>query len=353
MGAMLDVTCASCGESFTVDDESAGRSEVCPYCGAFNDIPAPAEPAIEFEPHPHVPPPPSPVAGTAWWLVVFLIVGGFGAGLYWMLHSGDWERDHLQQLTDASRRGDAFLAAGQPKQAVNQYQLVLDTLDDRDIQSVYLRDLQLHAKLERQQAVALVAAAATRPGMTAPATTAPAAPAIASAGDAALPATAPDGGNPDGGNLDLHKAVTHFQREAESFADYVHARPVIFQDSLGNWRRRIYLLWNVEAEFQEDAATPQIMLRYVYNSRKTAPHADPSDAGEDSNFQYDDNAKPTNSQTLFEWHSGQWIAIQRQNDLLSSDNAAITSGQLKPLESADTDDLRKLEDGFFSAVFKQ
>jgi hypothetical protein len=346
MGAMLDVVCVSCGENFEVEEDSAGAAEACPYCGAVNDIPAGAEmamdPAIEFQPkYPEPPPPPSKFSGALWWLVVFAIVGGFGASLYWMLHSGDWERDHLQSLTDASRHGDALLAAGQPNQAAAQYQFVLDTLDDRDIQSEYLRDLQLHAKLEQQQAFALAKAAATRPATTAPA--------IASAGDAgpANPATAPDAQA-----LALHNSVIQFQRQAEAFADYVRARPVVFQDPLGNWRRRIYLLWNVEAEFQDSAATPQIMLRYTYNSRKTAPHGDPSDANDDSNFQYDDRVEPTHAQTLFEFHAGQWIAIQRQNDLLDSDNPTITGGQLKPQQpgDADSDQLNKLEDGYFSGV---
>jgi hypothetical protein len=349
---MLDVICAGCGESFAVEDESAGGSEVCPNCGVFNDIPAPLDSAIEFEPHPHAPPPPpSPASGAAWWLVVFAIIGGFGAGLYWMLHSGDWERDHLQQLTDASRRGDAFLIAGQANQAAEQYQIVLETLDDRTIQSVYLRDLQQHAALQQQQAIAMLKAAATRP-----ATTAPSAPAVASAQSNSAQNNSAQNGSAateaDSAETELHKSVTHFQRQTESFADYVHAHPVIFQDSLGNWRRRIYLLWNVEAEFQEDAATPQILLRYAYNSRKTAPHDNAGDAEKDSNYQYDDNIQPTHVQTLFELQSGRWIAIQRSNDLLSSDNASINNGQLKPVQSGQTDDLSQLEDGYFSAVFK-
>jgi hypothetical protein len=307
MGVMLDVRCSSCDQIFQVEDDAAGSGEACPSCGAINDVPGPVA-DVELPSLTSAPPRPAAwgIPSPLWWLLVFAAVACFIATIWSTLHGDEWERRHLQALADADQRAAAFLVAGDFDQAGRQYQFILDTLGTRPLQSVYLRQLLITARQGLHVTQTNRWAAATAPS--------------------SQPSIPPADASQD--------AIQHFQRAAEAFGDFVRARPEVFQDERGNWRRRQLLVWSVQVQLQPQSPPTQIVLQYQFNARRTAAHGTPDDALADSEFLYDDRPLPTRCQTTFELRSGRWVAVQRQTDPETSDDTTM----------------RKLEDQAFGAA---
>jgi len=143
--------------------------------------------------------------------------------------------------------------------AEREYRQVLDTVGNRSLESLYLRDVLARARRGVQEAQSRKKAG------------------IAAATQA-VAATEPAGGP------DLNRAIKSFQRASEAFADFVRARPVLFRDIHGSWRRRQFVVWEVNYEVQSDADPARIVLQYMCTARLTEPHADRADALGDQQF---------------------------------------------------------------------
>lgn len=327
----MDVSCGSCGEIFQVDDELAGPSATCPFCGASNDLSTDDLTEIEFKPkisaQELLQEPSQGIPAKWWWLAAFVAVSCSAILAYSMLHSDDWERRHLQELTDADKRADAYYAAGDFRNAGQQYQIILATLNNRTVQSVFLRDLFEHAEQGVQEAQYRLKTATTLPS-TAPSPS---------------PTTEPDISDYP------QAAVLRFQRRAEALGQFVRSHPILFQDANGNWRRRRFIVWDVDAQIDPESDSSKITLHYTCNSMKTAGHDGREDAQDDPDFLYQEHDQPIHCTTVYEFQSGKWVAGDRQNDLVSSPNDTITSGKRAPAFLSDLSDLYQLEDQAFSS----
>jgi tetratricopeptide (TPR) repeat protein len=323
---MIEVRCSNCDEVFEAEESSAGQSEFCPACGALNDVPAPdpdeAEIDAEWEAPPAAPvPPPAPperVQRDILWWVLESAAAGILIWIGWLLFSGGWESRHLQFLSDTANRADALLAAGDFDEADREYRRVLDTVGNRSLDSLYLRDVVLRARRGRQDAQVRkkAIAASTRPSA----------------------ATEPAGG------LALNQAIKSFQRASEGFADFVRGRPMLFQDVHGNWRRRQFVVWDVSYEIQQDADPPQILLQYTWNARLTEGHADRQNALTDDQFTHDERSQPVGRKATFVLRNGGWSVIQNSGGPSDADsNGVIRDGNLRPDDASILRGLEVLE----------
>jgi len=308
---LIRVSCAECGAIFEIGEEFAGLTEFCPVCGALSDIPStqdqepqsfPEEAPAASPDQPESPGPsprvfapalPRGIPSPLWWA---LIVGGvvFFIVACALLFSDTWEMRNLQALNDAANRGDVLMGDEDFTGAAAQYRFVLNTVADRQIDSIYIRQL-----LERARRGAALAQAGEAQAQNHPRIAATSAPTVAAA-----PATPADD----------HLALKDFQRDSEAFPLYVHNRPLVFQDDQGHWRRRQFTVWDVSYQRQPDSDRPRILLLYSCASRITEPHDNRREADNDGDFMNDESPKTVHGQTLFELFAGQWIILHQDVD---------------------------------------
>lgn len=313
---MIEVRCSNCDQVFQAESSAAGRSEFCPFCGVLNDVPAPEPdeeaPLEQWEAPPPplsppaVPPPPQPAKSPILWWILELAAVGILIWIGWLLFSGNWESRHLQFLSDTINHADAFLAGGDLNAAEKDYALVLQTVGNRPLESLYLRDvvLRAHRGVKDVQLRRISIAAATMPAATTQ-------PAVAA---------------------NLNQAIRDFQRASDGFAQFVRARPMLIQDNHGNWRRRQFVVWDVKYQIQSDADPPRIELHYMCNPRLTVPHANRQDALADDQFPYDERTEPTARNTTFVFHDGQWAITRESSPPPPSQDgtSVIRDGNLRP-----------------------
>jgi hypothetical protein len=305
---LISVTCGQCGESFETGDEFAGVTEFCPNCGALNDIPDPenqqpdADPAFPTSP-PELDAPWAERGGISaalWWTIFIGALGIFAVACVY-LFSDTWENRNIQALSDATNRGDVLMADDDYAGAAEQYSSVLDRVGSRTIESVYIRALIDRARRGQIEAERLL--------RSHPATTAPSA---AAQSPTTLPA-----------DLQRHIAIRAFQRDFEAFPAFVRTHPLIFQDSSGAWRRRLYVVWNATYDLPEENAPIQILIHYDCASRITQPHQDRAGAVADDNFLNDESPRLVHCQTQFEWLEGRWLIAQRQSQIDPNQPSAV------------------------------
>jgi hypothetical protein len=310
---MIEVRCSNCDHVFEAESSAAGLSEFCPACGALTDVPAPDPDEEEFlEPWeaaaPAAPLPPSAVAPVqrasprilGWVLELAALAILIWIG--WLLFSGNWESRHLQFLSDTINRADSLLSAGDLPGAQREYGRVLQTVGTRSLESLYLRDVLARARrgLQTVQMRQATVVAATSP--------------------TTQPSIAPN----------LNQAIKSFQRASEGFADFVRRRPMVFQDIHGSWRRRQFVVWDVNYQIQSDADPPRIELRYTCNPRLTAPHTNRQDALADEQFLYDERTAPLARRTSFVFHDGQWVITPAPSSPTEDGSSIIRDGNLRP-----------------------
>jgi hypothetical protein len=332
MGDMLHVVCGRCGQSFEAADDAAETPEVCPYCGAEIDDQSiePSDAIIEFQP----PRPFDPVRDNQraekgipsplWWLIAAAAVGAFLFVIVNMLSADSWEQQHVQQLADTDRKALLFMYSGNFRGAANDFDSIVADLSDRDIQSIYLRQLLDQARQGGADARHRMALAAANPPATAPAT---------------QPAP-----------ISTHDAIVDFQRAAESFPQFVRSHPILFQDAHGNWRRRQFVVWDADAELQPQSDPPRMNLKYSCNSRTTIAHDVPEEAKTDNDFSFDEHVQPIHCTSEYDFQNNRWVAGERDNDLQAQDNSAISDGTIKPETILDLSDLIHMETRHFTAA---
>lgn len=333
---MLDVVCGRCGQTFEAADDAVEEGEVCPYCGAAVEEDA-VEPLVEFRPAQpatiDIKPPERGIPGPLWWFAVIVIVAAFVLAVVSMLQGDNWEQQHLQELADADKKASAFMVIGDYRHAADEFQSIVDELSGRQIQSIYLRELLDRAQQGEGDARHRLALAATQPATpaVAGAATAPGAPPAAPA-SAEIP----------------QNAIIDFQRRAESFSQFTRSHPLVYQDSHGDWRRREFLVWNVEAELETPDEGEYMSLKYSSNSRITAEHNLEEDAAGDINFLYDEHEDAIQCESRYYYRGGVWVAAPRDTDLQAQDNSVIRDGTIKPETILDLSDLRVLEAEHFA-----
>jgi hypothetical protein len=312
---MIEVRCSNCEQVFEAEDSAAGRSEFCPACGTLNDVPAPDPDEEELVEQWDAPPPSSTATATPvapprggaspvlWWmleLAALAIIVWIG----WLLFSGSWENRHLQFLSDTITRADGMMSGGDLDGARREYARVLDTVGNRTLESLYLRDVvaRAHRGIQTVQLRQRTAMAASQRSASSEPTTVP----------------------------DLNAAIKSFQRASGGFADFVRQRPMLLQDSHGSWRRRQFVVWGVNYEIQSDVDPPRITLEYTCNPRLTAAHADRQDALADTQFTIDERTAPITRKTTFVLRDGQWVAVHEAPQLPEDNPSVIRDGSLRP-----------------------
>jgi hypothetical protein len=296
---LIRVTCAECGEEFEIGDDFAGITEFCPACGALNDIPS-SEPQEDEAPPATTLPfavddaerPRSGIPARLWWTIFVGAVSLFIAACVF-LFSDTWESRNVQALSDATNRGDDFLADDDYADAMTQYRFVLDTVGHRKIESGYIGQL-----VDRARHGIVDAEARQKP---APAVTP--APAVASA-TRVSPATQPES--------QVHFAMTTFQRNSEAFGRFMRDHPTVFRDRDGAWRRRRYVVWDEDYDEPALKEPLRVGLRFNVGSQITVPHFSRQDAEADDNFVHDESPGIVQCQTFFLWTRGQWF-IERHD----------------------------------------
>jgi predicted nucleic acid-binding Zn-ribbon protein len=309
---LISITCAECGEVFEIGEEFAGITEFCPACGALNDVPdADQEPgpdeAMEPAPAAAVPAPGRGIPTVLWWTILLAAVGLFAVACLF-LFSDNWESRNVQTLADATIRGDVLMADEDYAAAAGQYRFVLDTVDHRTIESVFIRQLVDRARRGEADAEARLHASPTTMASTAPA-----------------PATRPAPATQ--GDVQIHLAIKSFQRDCEAFPSFIRGHPLLFQDAKGNWRRRQFVVWDVNYDPPTQSDSPRILLRYICASHITEPHHDRQEAAGDDNFVNDESPRSVRCQTQFEWLSNRWLIARRDADAEKDEIAAV---ELRP-----------------------
>ena len=299
---MISITCAECGESFEIGEEFAGITEFCPACGALNDVPDADEDPGPDEPIEPGPAASAPAAGRGipaalWWTILLASVGLFAVACV-LLFSDNWESRNVQALADATIRGDVLMADEDYAGAAGQYRFVLDTVGHRTIESVFIRQLIDRARRGEAEAEDRLHASPTTVASTVPA-----------------PATQ--------GDLEIHLAIKSFQRDCEGFPSFIRRHPLLFQDAKGNWRRRQFVVWDVNYDPPAPSDSPRILLRYTCASHVTEPHHDRREAAGDDNFLNDESPKNVRCQTEFEWLSNRWLIARRDADAEKNETAAV------------------------------
>jgi hypothetical protein len=334
---LIRVTCAECGKDFEIGDDFAGITEFCPACGALNDIPDSQqdeeEPPQEVEVSPVEDPPARwGIPSGLWWTILIAAVVCFLAACVF-LFSDNWESRNVQLLSDATNRGDDFLAGEDYANAVAEYQFVLATVDHRKIESSYIEQL-----IDRSRQGLVDAKARLRAPPTTVATTqgAPVNPGSVNAGPAVVgPTTEPD--------KEILVAVKTFQHDSEGLGRFVRQRPVIFEDDKGNWRRRRYVVWDQSYDEPALKEPLQVSLSFKIGSQITEPHFSRSDAAVDDNFVHDESPRIVQCQAFLEWSMGRWIITR--NDV-NAEKEAHMLDDVRP----SLDDFFELERAAFGAV---
>ena len=305
---MICITCAECGETFEIGEEFAGITEFCPVCGALNDVPdadeepGPDEP-IEPAPAGAAPAPRRGIPAALWWTILLASIGLFAVACV-ILFSDNWESRNVQNLADATIRGDVLMADEDYAAAAGQYRFVLDTVGHRTIESVFIRQLIDRARRGETEAEDRLHAIPTTVASTEPeVATRPA------------PATQPD--------VQVHLAIKSFQRDCEAFPAFIRAHPLLFKDAKGNWRRRQFVVWDVSYDPPAQSDSPRILLRYTCGSHVTEPHHDRQEAAADDNFLNDESPKDVRCQTQFEWLSNRWLIARHDADAEKDEIAAV------------------------------
>jgi hypothetical protein len=333
MGDMLHVVCGRCGQTFEAADNAAALDEVCPYCGEpiEGESDEAPEPMIEFTPPRPFDPildnqrPARGIPSLLWWLIAAAAVGGLSYAVVSMLNTDNWEEQHVQQLANVDRQAILLMYNGNFHGAADKFDSIVADLNGRDLQSVYLKALLDQARQGASDArhrQALAAAAAAHPAATAPAT-----------------APAP---------LSPNDAIVDFQRHAESFPQYVRSHPILFQDSHGNWRRRQFVVWDVDAELLPQSDPPKMSLKYTCNSRITAAHNEQQEASADNDFSFDEHVQPIHCTSEYDYSEGRFLQGPRDSDLQAQDNSIITDGTVKPDTILDLTDLLHMETRHFA-----
>jgi hypothetical protein len=308
---MIEVRCPNCDQVFEAETSAAGRSEFCPACGTLNDVPAPDPDDQTLVEQWDVPPSPTPapqprrVGSQILWWVLELAALGIVIWFGWLLFTGNWESRHLQFLSDTINHADALLAGGDANGAQQEYARVVDTVGNRSLESLYLRDVvaRAHRGLKAAQLRKMSPLAATTPS----------------------PTTEP------ANDANLNQAIRNFQRASEGYADFVRGRPMVFQDNHGSWRRRQFVVWDVNYHIQSEADPPRIDLQYTCNPRLTAPHADRQQALADEQFPFDERNSPIVRKTAFVFRGGQWVIAREPAAAPPDDGSSIIrDGNLRP-----------------------
>jgi hypothetical protein len=334
---LIRVTCAECGEEFEIGDDFAGITEFCPVCGALNDIPDSQQ--DEDEPPPEVIVSPVEDAPTRWgipaalwWTILVGAVVCFLAACVF-LFSDNWESRNVQMLSDATNRGDDFLAGADYANAVAEYQFVLETVGHRKIESSYIDQL-----IDRSRRGVVDAKARLRAPPTTVATTqgAPANAEPVNAGPAvAGPTTAPD--------TEILVAMKTFQHDNEGFERFIRRNPVVFEDRKGDWRRRRYVVWDQTYDEPALKAPLHLSLSFSVGSQITEPHFSKSDAAVDDNFVHDESPRIVHCQTSFEWSMGRWMITHHD---VNAEKESYVLDDVRP----SLDDFFELELAAFGAV---
>jgi hypothetical protein len=334
---LIRVTCAECGEEFEIGEDFAGITEFCPACGALNDIP-PIEPQDEEQDTPSTSLPlavedaervRSGIPAPLWWTILLVALGLFiGACVF--LFADNWESRNVQALSDATNRGDDFLADQDYTNALSQYQFVLDTVDHRKIESSYIQQL-----IERSRYG--IANAEARQKTLATATTAPTTEAVATT--QVVPATQP------GSEPQLVLAMKMFQRNREAFGRFMRDHPIVFRDRSGTWRQRRYVVWDEDYDEPQLKEPLRVTLRFSVGSQITDPHFSRRDAESDDNFVHDESPSIVQCQTYFDWTDGRWEISRHET---SDQKEAHVQDDVRP----SLDDFFALERGAFGAVGK-
>jgi hypothetical protein len=308
---LISITCAECGEIFEIGEEFAGITEFCPACGALNDVPdADQEPgadqAMESAPAATAAAGGRGIPAALWWTILLTAIGLFAVACL-LLFSDNWESRNVQRLADAANRGDVLMADEDYAAAAGQYRLVLDTVGHRAIESVFIHQLIDRARRGEAEAENRLRASPTTLASTEPA-----------------PATQP---SPElaatQGDLQIPLAIKSFQRDCEAFPSFIRGHPLLFQDAKGNWRRRQFIVWEVNYDPPTQSDSPRILLRYICASHVTEPHHDRQEAAGDDNFLNDESPKSVRCQTEFEWLSKRWLIARHDADAEKDEIAAV------------------------------
>ncbi|MDP9174736.1 MAG: hypothetical protein M3O30_12835 [Planctomycetota bacterium] len=334
---------------FEVRDESSGQAEACPSCQVINEIPEDSM-ALETEPQSEEPISPAdqvadvptipasakfaPIALEAsrglpaaiWWALAIAAVAAFSLCIF-LLFTDDWERQHLQFLTATSQHADALMIAGDFAGATKEYQRVLDTVGNKKMQSVYLRNLVESARHSEQAAEMGAGLAQSMPQR------------IAQASAATLPASGPS-------DVQLHAATRNFQRATEYFSTFVSSHPILIRDDHQQFRRRQFLVWDVSYQLHQESDPPQISLQFDAGARTTNPHRSGDDATVDGDFPHDDFQTGIPIQTQFVLREGRWVVSARH---VNNDQGiqVISDGLLRPGNTSMLDGLFDLEEKAF------
>jgi hypothetical protein len=330
---LIRVTCAECGEDFEIGDDFAGITEFCPACGALNDIPTsqdeeeqPEEPIVHSVEDAPVR---NGIPAGLWWGILVIAVGLFLAACVY-LFSDNWESRNVQALSDATNRGDDFLAQENYPNAIVEYQFVLATVAHRTIESSYIQQLIERSRHGAADAEARLKAAPIATRVTTTNVSSPVTGLTAAGPTVAGPTTAPDS--------QILAAMTMFQRDSEGFGRFVRQHPVVFQDDKGNWRRRRYVVWGESYDEPELKQPLHISLSYNVGSQITDPHSSQENAAADDNFDHDESPRIVQCKTSFAWLDGHWTIENRD-----------VNAQKEPTA---LDDIRPSLDDFFALELK-
>jgi hypothetical protein len=357
---MIAVRCGNCQTIFEAEDSRGGDIQVCPNCGIENQIPADPDEApsdsiqtpdeIELA-LPPVPMPPGEISaapvparglpGFIWWTIALMAIGIFIGSLY-LLFSDNWEQKHVEFLALTAQRADALMEEGDYDSAAREYHLVLETVGDRNIQSIYLKGLIERARVAEQTARTRFRIAATAPALVAldSSTTQPAA-------DSQTPGNPTPASSSTGSDLNFD-AVRTFQRASEAFTGYLSSHPLLIQDDQHRWRQREFLAWDISYQLAQQSEPAEISLKFTVNSRTTDPHDSQPLAAGDMNFLHDDFVAAVPVQSRFVLHQGRWLLADQQINQDPS-SASVKGGAVRAFDAAILDDLVKLEAQAFNA----
>jgi hypothetical protein len=333
---LIRVTCAECGEEFEIGEDFAGITEFCPACGALNDIP-PIEPEEDEAPPPTSLPlavddaerPRGGISSGLWWAILVTSLTVFIVGCFY-LFSDNWESRNVQALSDATNRGDDFLAGDDYANALVEYRFVVDTVGHRKLDSSYIEQLVDRSKYG-------IAIAESRQKTVA--TTAP-----ALAGAMATTQASPSTTQPNA-EAQLVAAMKMFERNREGFGRFVRDHPVVFRDHDGNWRHRRYVVWDEQYDQPALAEPLQVKLEFSLGSQISDPHFSRQDAERDENYVHDESPSIVQCQTYFQWAGGQWVILRHET---SSRPQEHVQDDVRP----SLDDFYVLERQAFGAVRK-
>ncbi|MGA2585158.1 MAG: hypothetical protein ABSG31_17945, partial [Tepidisphaeraceae bacterium] len=233
----------------------------------------------------------------------------------------DWEQQHVQSLSDAVNRADGMMSSGDYSSAAQQYQFVLDTVGNRQLQSAFLRALVDHSRAGETDAkarIAQLAVAATIPSATT---------------------------NPTAAAQDPNVAIAQLQKAAENFQQFVSQHPFVYQDEQGAWRKRRFVVADMQSNADLKADPPRFDLQYECDSRVSGPFNDKADADACTDMSNLERETAVHCSSTFELRDGVWQVADRSNDLAPIDlirNGLVVHGVDPALP-----EMRELEDEAF------